>query len=96
MLTIFLDAYIEIKGSSCRRRLRGPWGIDRKFIKQNAKDECSKNRRCIGIVLDASNNNVLCLDSVHRNTAWDEYGKLVKQVFRKAKTYGKCTSRKST
>ena len=101
---IYLDTYIGVKGISCRRRLQDRLGIDREFTIQNAKHECSKNMRCVGIASNGSNimsdlihqSNFLCLDSVHKNIGWDDYGKWIKQVLRKATPYGKCTTRKST
>ena len=88
---------IEVKGSYCVRTLQNSLGMDRMFIKQNAEQECSESRRCVGIASNGSKNgyqmdiNFICLDSV-QSSLYD-YGILSKQVFRKATSYGKYESR---
>ena len=83
---------MEVKGSRCLRREQSH-GDDRKLMSQrNAKDECSENRRCIGI--ESFNDKFgstffsPCLDSIYRPTIWDKKG----GAFKKAEGYGKCTA----
>ena len=73
---------MEVEGGRCLRREQDPIGNDRKFAKQNAKEECSKNKRCVGIETigekdkdDPYGGNIykLCLDSIYRSTDWDKY-----------------------
>ena len=59
-------------------------------------DECSKNKRCVGIEFAQLVENVgrlfrLCLDSIYKSTAWDKYEKLTNKVLKKANNYGKYT-----
>ena len=65
-------------------------------------DECSKNKRCVGIEFAQLVENVgrlfrLCLDSIYKSTAWDKYEKFPHhQVFKKANNYGKYTAHEAT
>ena len=59
-------------------------------------DECSKNKRCVGIEFarfddDTGRMFIPCLDSIYKSTAWDKYKKMTKKVFKKANNYGKHT-----
>ena len=67
---------------------------------KSAKDECSKNKRCVGIesyfdYYDEETYFKLCLDSIYRSTAWDKYNKLAQRVFKKAENYGKYATQKA-
>ena len=101
LISYFLDAYIEVDESLCLRSLQlHPLGIVRPFNKQNAKYECSVNRRCTGIKPYGWDNDIkimrfqLCLDSIYTSAAWDKNDKEVDKVFKKATSYGMCTSLK--
>ena len=61
---------------------------DRVMTRLNAMDECSKNKRCVGIE-NVEGYFIPCLDSIYRSTAWDKYKKPSNQVFKKAESYGK-------
>ena len=105
-IIIFLDAYVEVGESSCVRRFQlDRLGRNHLFEKQNAKHECSANRRCVGIEPSYEGEGSfdhdaslfkLCLDSIYSSTAWDKYEKLVKTVFKKTTSWGMCTFRKPT
>ena len=67
----------------------------------NAMDECSKNKRCVGIEFAVLVENVrrlfkLCLDSIYKSTAWDKYEKLTNKYFKTANNYGKYIVREAT
>ena len=56
------------------------------------KDECSKNKRCVGIEPLADKGQTffkLCLDSIYRSTAWDEYERSNNQVLKKVESQSK-------
>ena len=101
---MLLDAYVEEKGSRCLRRLQNDNG-DRLLTRLNAMDECSKNKRCVGIELVEEQEIVLeyagrlfkpCIDSTYKSTARDKYEKLTNKIFKKASNYGKCTGNEAT
>ena len=91
---------MEVEGGRCLRREQDRIGNDRKFTKQNAKEECSKNKRCVGIEFAGVDDNYerfkLCLDSIYKSTAWDKYEKLTNLVFKKAHNYGKYVVNEAT
>ena len=60
-----------------------------------AKEECSKNWRCIGIEYPgtkygAGSRFKLCLDAIYASTASDKYGRITHSVLRKAAGWGTC------
>ena len=59
-------------------------------------DECSKNKRCVGIESYDEHFFIPCLDSIYKSTAWDKYEKSTNQIFRKANNYGKYTVHEAT
>ena len=59
-------------------------------------DECSKNKRCVGIEFAEFNDDtgrlfIPCLDSIYKSTAWDKYEKLTNKYYKKQNNYGKYT-----
>ena len=103
-----LDAYVEEEGSHCLRTEQGYWwdtrdsvltvNGDRVMTRLNAMDECSKNKRCVGIenAVDEPTKFMPCLDSIYKSTAWDKYEKLTNLVFKKAHNYGKYVVNEAT
>ena len=90
MSCFLLDAYVEEEGSRCLRREQSDRTLsgDRELTRPNAMDECSNNKRCVGIEQQIVGYK-LCLDSIYKSTAWDKYEKLTNLVFKKAHNYGK-------
>ena len=87
---------MEVKGSRCLRREQYKYAHDgeRILTSQNAKDECSKNKRCVGIeplgIIEPLNQRFkICLDSIYRSTAWDKYEKSNNQVLKKEESQSK-------
>ena len=99
------DAYIEENDSNCLRRQQ--YSDDdlalmnsdarhgfRELVIDAAKDECSKNRRCVGIehVKDqhrfGTKTFILCLDATYTSTAWDKYENSTNILFRKTGSHG--------
>ena len=67
---------------------------------KSAKDECSKNKRCVGIesffdYYDEETYFKLCLDSIYRSTAWDKYEESKNQILKKAESQCKFTTHDS-
>ena len=64
--------------------------VDRELDIIHAKEECSKNPRCIGI---ESQNNYeffkLCLGSIYKSTAFDKYKSIENYVYKKMQSHGK-------
>ena len=88
---------MEAEGSRCLRREQDTIGNGRKFTKQNAKEDCSQNKRCVGIETigekdkdDPYGGDVfkLCLDSIYQSTARDKYNNLDSRVLQKEASYG--------
>ena len=68
--------------------------FDREFDVKHAKDECSKNQRCVGIEGRQSNSQLdsffnLCLDSIYISTAFDKYTNTHTYVYKKLENHGK-------
>ena len=68
---------------------------------QDAKDECSKYKRCVGIEFNETDKNgarkfKLCLDSIYSITAWYNYERNVNQLLKKKDSYGKCSANEAT
>lgn len=101
------DAYIEMHGSRCLRTKQGfdikHWKEgDRTFVIGQAMEECSKNKRCIGIEKIEGHVTLFkntkqpaqitvfkaCLDSIYHSTAWDKYENSTSQLFKKVGSYG--------
>ena len=87
----YQDAYIELKGSACLRRERvNSDKLDRYLIIEHAKDECSKNQRCIGLEsvkgLEMFGYFTPCLDAIYTSTAWDKYENKTQLVYMKLKS----------
>ena len=81
---------MEHEGSRCLRREQNNEG-DRNFDMLHAKEECSKNERCVGIEssIDASGRCFkLCLDSIYRITPLDKYQHMNDRVFKKSESRG--------
>ena len=63
---------------------------DRYFDLKNAKDQCSRNRRCVGIVDTVySGYFKLCMHAIYVSTASDKYEKLVNYLYKKSPMQGK-------
>ena len=96
-----LDAYVEVENSRCLRTEQDSNGV-RKLISRNAKDECSKNMRCVGIEpFDGQQYRgrilfKLCLDAIYTTTPQDRYRKLTNKVFKKKENYGTYTAHEVT
>ena len=98
MSCFLLDAYVEEEGSRCLRREQSDRTLsgDRELTRPNAMDECSNNKRCVGIEQQIVGYK-LCLDSIYKSTAWNKYEKFPRhQVFKKANNYGKYTAHEAT
>ena len=89
---------MEVHGSHCLRTLRGGdfFGGERRFAIDQAMDECSKNKRCLGIekVEDQFFSFGItlfrvCMDSIYTSIAWDKYENRTNQLFKKISSYGK-------
>ena len=90
-----LGAYVEIEASHCLRFEREDYGEIIHLDKRNAKDECSKERRCVGVesIDDGWDSYfTFCLDSIYRTIGWAEYENLTNEFFKKEENYGKCKS----
>ena len=66
MSCFLLDPYVEEEGSRCLRRQKR-YGDEIVMTRLDAMDECSKNKRCVGIEFAQLVGNVarlfkLCLD----------------------------------
>ena len=92
-----LDAYVEEVGSRCLRKEQSDRTVsgDRELTRPNAMDECSKNKRCVGIEQQIVGYK-LCLDSIYKSTAWDKYEKSTKFSLKKSNNYGKYTANEAT
>ena len=98
-----LDAYIELDGTFCVKREQVKAGneydirdgvsdgiVDRELDIIHAKEECSKNPRCIGIKSQINYEFFnLCLDSIYKSTAFDKYTRIENYVYKKMQNYGK-------
>ena len=92
---------MEVEGSHCIRTEQDETTYDREPKGQIAKSECSKNRRCIGIesFFHPGRNEIrfkICLDSIYKNMASDNYTELANQLFKKVESNGKCTAHTDT
>ena len=91
------DAYTKLDGTFCLRReqvkvkknrVYSPDGFaDRDLDIIHAKEECSKNQRCVGIERRPEFFN-LCLDSIYTSTAFDKYKTIENYVYKKMQNYG--------
>ena len=96
------DAYIKLYGSHCLRTLNSKPSkffaelnyYDRRFDMNHAKEECSKNERCVGIESLRVQSKLffnLCLDSIYKSLAWDRYENITNHLYKKVDTYGRYT-----
>ena len=92
----YKDAYIEVDGSHCLRTMQGYVARDGTlgdltFDIGRAFDECSENRRCVGIehirTSGPKKSFVACLDSIYTSTASDKYNGLTNQLLKKVSSY---------
>ena len=95
---------MEVHGSYCLRSLQGGdfFGGERRFVIDQAMDECSKNKRCLGIekvegrfFRKGITLFRACLDSIYASTAWDKYENRTNQLFKKISSHGKYTPLKA-
>ena len=85
-----LDAYIRLAGSFCLRYIDNIYEEERPFDISNAKEECSKNPRCVGIeYVGDKQSYFMCLDSIYTSTAFDKYNDPYRYLYRKLENHGK-------
>ena len=111
-LHFFSDAYVEVEASYCLRSpepLQGNMTNVLIYNIQNAKVECSKNSRCIGIesiklapparVAGITYPFPLCLDAIYTGSKPAKYETpaiLAISVIKKEENQGTCTSQEET
>ena len=79
-----------MQGSHCLRIEQDSFKFDRRFNINHAKEECSKNQRCVGIeTYKDTSKFALCLDSIYTSTGWEKYQNVTRYLYKKSKTYGK-------
>ena len=89
---------MKVEGSRCLRVEQTSDYGERKVVSGNAKSECSKNRRCVGIEIVPHDGIFLfrlCLDSIYRSTALDKYEESKNRVLKKAESQCKFTTHES-
>ena len=93
----FSDAYMEVDGSHCLRTQQLNEG-DHLMAINYAKDECSKNDRCVGIEYVRSEpvNTVgiikkykVCLDSIYKSTDGPKHKGAANKLLKRVETHGK-------
>ena len=85
---------MKLYGNHCLRRQLDSKYFDRRFDMNHAKEECSKNKRCVGIESLRVQSKLffnLCLDSIYKSLAWDRYENITNYLYKKVDTYGKYT-----
>lgn len=92
---------MKVNSSRCLRTDPDPEHIldwmgesDRILEINQAKEECSKNWRCVGIEPYYLKELPfprfkLCLDSIYTSTTWDKYKNLKNHVLKKSEMHGK-------
>ena len=63
--------------------------VERKLVMKNAKEECSRNRTCVGIEANVGDTYYkLCLYAIYTSTAYDKYGDVRTILYKKVERQG--------
>ena len=80
---------MEVAESHCLRTQQ-MYERDRLMAINYAKDECSKNSRCVGIEYDIQNmNHMICLDFIYTRMDFDKYARMMNDAYVKNHLYKK-------
>ena len=85
---------MKLDGNSCLRReqtyeARYDEYENRMLDMSHAKDECSKNQRCVGIESTYRPDQfALCLDALYKSTALDKYENMNNHLYKKLENHG--------
>ena len=75
---------MEIDGSTC-------FDLDysHAFDIEHGMEQCSKNRKCIGLEYDKDMNRFhICLDTIYKSNGLDKYDNMASKIVKKAAGYG--------